>query len=450
MRDYQGLFVRDQLGQLPNQPGTTFSMSPDIITSGAQPAPDASQFVTPDGYATDFGANVILNQPNFVYLRALNTDPAIPTTGRAWFYYTESDLALWPTKWRSDSILVDGNAQNYQDIAAAATNQACQPNSPFVWTPPLPASNTHYCCVSWMENPPVSSPPQDPILKLPPFATFDDLVNFILSHPNMGWRNEMNVAGLGATWSLTTNIAGPASGEPFLVGVQCTNMPTDGQISFSIPGPIPSIPAIIVPMSPIQKPELVGHGGSQRLAGRRAIIDHGQLPARSHAPARQRADHRYPDIIGPPIVERDASAGASGGIRSASQNGSSWRHGLCAERSLCDRRDDIPIRPVAGHLPRARPAGFAAAGNCSGAGDLAVTKVLRPAVRPLRTDETLPPSAPARAFSQADASAPSRPRCGGNRQRTRSSSGPCRRQGACGRTIQARLRRAAAPRSRAG
>jgi hypothetical protein len=34
MSDYVGFFVRDNLGQTPNQPGDSWSSSPDIIFNG--------------------------------------------------------------------------------------------------------------------------------------------------------------------------------------------------------------------------------------------------------------------------------------------------------------------------------------------------------------------------------------------------------------------------------
>lgn len=263
MSNYLGFFVRDELGQLPNQTSANWASSPDIIFQGVQPAPNPAVFTTTAGYAIDYGANVSMgippkqSPPNFIYLRALNTNPNASSgaqiTGRAWFYFVESDLALWPQNWRTDEITVAGNNQNYQDIVATAANQICQPLQPYIWTPPALASGTHYCGVSWIENAPVN-PPQNPVIQIGALASFDALVSFVLANPNMGWRNTTDVAGVGPTWSQTVNITGPAQASVFNVGIQCKNMPTDGQVSYAIPGPNPSIPPIVLPMQQIPNP----------------------------------------------------------------------------------------------------------------------------------------------------------------------------------------------------
>jgi|GEM_PF-1496497 len=263
MSNYLGFFVRDELGQVPNQNGTSWSTSPDIIFQGTQPAPNPAIFATPAGYATDYGANVVMgippnaSPPNYVYLRALNTQPSAgpntPFTGRVWFFFVESDLALWPQNWRTDQITVAGGNQNYQDIVATSVNQICQPLLPYIWTPPSLAAGTHFCAVSWIENTPVN-PPQNPVIQIGAISTFDALVNLVLANPNMGWRNTIDVAGAGPTWSQTTNITGPATPSVFNLGIQCKNMPTDGIVSYTIPGPNPSIPPIILPSQQIPNP----------------------------------------------------------------------------------------------------------------------------------------------------------------------------------------------------
>lgn len=261
MSEFIGFFVRDNLGQTPDQQGTSWSSSPDIIFQGTQSAPDPSQFLTSTGYATDYGSTVYVQNPpvqNFVYLRALNTNPAAtssnPLTARAWFYWVESDLVLWPQNWNTGSVQVAGVQQNYQDIVATANNQVIMPNLPYLWSPLPPASGQHYCCISWMEYPP-SNPPQNPVLSFGYMGSWDALTQFVLQHHNMGWRNTADVAGQ-LTWSNTSNISGPEQPGNFWVGVQCSNMPTDGQLGYSIPGPNPSIPPIISNMGPITNPNM--------------------------------------------------------------------------------------------------------------------------------------------------------------------------------------------------
>jgi hypothetical protein len=196
-----------------------------------------------------------------VYLRALNTNPAAtpqaPITGRAWFYWVESDLALWPQNWNTSLVTVAAAPINYQDITTTANNQVVICNLPFIWSPPPPASGTHYCGVNWIENTPVN-PPQNPALGFGAFATFNDLVNFVLQHPNMGWRNTTDVTSLGFTWTQTTGVTGPSAAPgTFYLGIQCKNMPTDGQLGYYIPGPTPSIAPINSNLTPISNPNML-------------------------------------------------------------------------------------------------------------------------------------------------------------------------------------------------
>jgi hypothetical protein len=260
MSDYIGFFIRDNLGQVPNQQGTCWSSSPDIIFNGTSAQQNPSIYTTAAGYATDYGATVYLNTPNFVYLRALNANPTVPATGRVWFYFVESDLVLWPTNWRGfngDCVSVSGDPINYQPITATSNDQICLAGQPVIWTPPNLATGTHYCAVSWIDNVP-GDPSINPVSTFGYMSSFDNLVSFVLNHPNMGWRNTTDVTGLGLTWAQTEKITGPAIPGQFNVGVQCSNMPTDGQLGFSIPPPANGGSGVNFPLAPIPNPSYQG------------------------------------------------------------------------------------------------------------------------------------------------------------------------------------------------
>jgi hypothetical protein len=184
---YSGFFVRDALGDTPNQPGSgPWTASPDIILAGTEPA-QAAQYATPQGYATDYGATAYVNTPNFLYARALNASPGA-LTGRVWFYTVPSDLALWPQNWSGNGIMVGSQQVSYQDIAATQANEVSQPDLPFLWQTPQPQPGAHFVTLIWIENDPVE-PPTSPAASLPAFPTFDDLAEFILTHPNIGLRD---------------------------------------------------------------------------------------------------------------------------------------------------------------------------------------------------------------------------------------------------------------------
>ncbi|WP_139020564.1 hypothetical protein [Bradyrhizobium sp. ORS 285] len=240
---------------MPNQPPAgPWSSSPDIVFAGKLPA-NSAQYVTPQGYATDYGGNVFTNVTNFVYPRALNAQ-GTAGTGRVWFFWTDSSVALWPQNWRGDLVTVSGQSTNHQPLAATAGNQICVVNQPFEWTPPTPMGSGHYITITWVENNP-TNPPVNPFQGLAPFPTYDALVQFVTSHPNMGVRGVITINGLAPTWTETVPITGPSPAQMFYLGIQCTNIPVGGQVGFVVPGPTPAIPPIIVPTQVINSPNLM-------------------------------------------------------------------------------------------------------------------------------------------------------------------------------------------------
>jgi hypothetical protein len=157
-------------------------------------------------------------------------------------------------------VKVSGVQMNYQSISATAANQVCVTTQPYEWTPPPfhagHSGGDHYCCISWMENAPVSSPPRSPLLQIPNFANFNDLANFVCSHPNMGWRNTVDISQAGPTWEQTSSITGATNGGQISIGVQCVNMPTDGHVGYTVPGrPNGSFPTISTGQLPIYTPD---------------------------------------------------------------------------------------------------------------------------------------------------------------------------------------------------
>lgn len=240
MGNFSGLFVRHYMGQTPTSGGDGWSGSPDIVLNAATPlSSDQVATLGTTDYDKDFGSKVLMQQHNYVYLRAKNTT-GDAAKGRTWFFYTESDLVLWPGRWRADNIQVGGLDTNFQDVSADPDGVAVT-QKPLLWTPPSfgpgHSGGDHYCCVLWTEYP-VTNPPVSPVAGFPNFKNFNALVAFIVSHPNMGWRNTQDVIENLPTRQWSIPITGPAETGQIMIGVQCTNMPANdgGQISFTVPG----------------------------------------------------------------------------------------------------------------------------------------------------------------------------------------------------------------------
>lgn len=246
-----GVFIRHQLGDSPGHNGGSFSSCPDIVISidgSNNPAPmDPSTLVTAAGYGVDPnpGSYVSQGSANYVYLRALNNAASIqPPPGmqpRLWLAYTPSNLALWPDKWMTQNILVQGEAasRNWQDGANIITGTGAASNymvtsEPFLWTPPVLSDGNHYCLVSMSENP-LANPAWMPDPGA--FQTFDDLVQFVLTNDWFGWRNTQAVQKTVPTWQRNFPLSGPPQTSQAQVGVKCTNMPVGSTFSFSVAGP---------------------------------------------------------------------------------------------------------------------------------------------------------------------------------------------------------------------
>ncbi len=236
------LFMRHAIGDSPTTPTSGWSSSPDVIPYGLNIAPDPTIFTTPAGYNTDYGATVYMKNPNYVYVRGLNTTAA-QITSRAYFYYTRGSLALWPANWSSENVTVNNTVQNWVDVTAppvsATSNGVGLGTSPLLWTPPqLDPGSDHYCVIAWVDNSPNPQPPD--FSKYSKFATFDDLVQFVMSHHNMAWRNTVDVVTPPPDFSYNTALSMMSGGGSVILSITFPNVPLDGSIAVNVQGTDPS------------------------------------------------------------------------------------------------------------------------------------------------------------------------------------------------------------------
>lgn len=165
---------------------------------------------------------------NFVYVRGINATTG-PQTSHIYLYYVDTSLVLWPQNWKKQGIMYDNNeSRNWVVVTAQNRNDIVGSNPPFIWTPPR--QGIHYCLVAWASNNQAEPNLYD-------IGTVNDMGNFILKHPNVGWRNTIKVDKTPATIENNAAIEGPREGGYVNIGVQCQNLPTDGRIEFSVPGP---------------------------------------------------------------------------------------------------------------------------------------------------------------------------------------------------------------------
>jgi DNA-binding beta-propeller fold protein YncE len=247
---YTGLFMRHYLGETPSSPPDGWSASPDVIPYGRNIALDEKVFTEPTGYGTDYGATVYLQNPNYVYVRGLNPGPA-QITSRVYFYYTRASLLMWPANWREDNITVNKVPQNWVDVTAAANGGVGVGQSPMLWTPPaLDPGSDHYCVIAWVSDGPNPQPPN--FASYSQFATGDDLVQFVLSHHNMAWRNTSDILTPPPDYSYNCSLPmGPGGGSVYLA-VSFQNIPSDGTFAVNVQGP-DQANSVSLPPSPLSQ-----------------------------------------------------------------------------------------------------------------------------------------------------------------------------------------------------
>lgn len=233
---YDGFFIRDYVGEtIEGAKGTNWTNSPDIICPGPPGLPDPAVILTAANY--NAGLPSVSNQTpktnNFVYVRGVNPQ-TVEQTSTIYLYYVDTSIVLWPQNWKQDTITYNGQTRNWVQLTAppVTNNQGIAGTiSPFGWTPPN--QGTHYCLTAWANNGPDQLTPPD----LGSIGSVPDMASFILSHPNIGWKNTTEVDATVPTIQGTAPITGPSTGGVLSIGLQCQNLPTDGFIEFYVPGP---------------------------------------------------------------------------------------------------------------------------------------------------------------------------------------------------------------------
>lgn len=228
--EYQGIFLRDYIGETPyNGTGSGWTYSPDIAPWGTSVMNDPSVLGQQANYNTDYSNNITLGQYNNVYVRGLNTNAGAQTS-RVYFYWSDSSVVLLPSQWQGANFTMGLNVQNWLDLTASAQNVIAYSPQPISWQPPT--YYPHYCLIAWVDN---SADPVPPDLgEWANFQSWDDLGNFIEAHPNMAWRNTNDVAAPGVFMNSQTRLQGVPDGGEVTVGVKMTSIPNGGTIQFTL------------------------------------------------------------------------------------------------------------------------------------------------------------------------------------------------------------------------
>jgi C1A family cysteine protease len=232
-----GFLMRDNLGDQGQIPGSgSACTSPDIIPNGTTPVSNPQTYFSVNWYQ-DVGQNISQGVNNYIYTRAKNQTITGANSGQIYLYYTPASLILWPNQWCNNKLSTSVPGRNYANIAATTTSQITVGDVPFLWNPqPLPGGN-HYCMISQVVT------PTDPNPIPTSFSTMDDFVNYIYSHPNIGWRNVTMVnANDAPNIQVPVNFSFTDAVQMYIT-VDLENVPVGASVSLDAgtPGPTPLI-----------------------------------------------------------------------------------------------------------------------------------------------------------------------------------------------------------------
>jgi hypothetical protein len=227
-----GLFARQFPGQTVYQAGTGAQTSPDIIVTGPQAAQDASSFASPSSYnSATLNQNVTLGERNFVYLRVLNPNN-VQQRARVYLYYA-TPATISPPSWSPQGFTVAGQNQNWVDLKADTVNQVLVTTVPVVWT--APSAQNQYVLIAYVNG---GENPQPPDFSPFGYSQASAITQVMSTQPQLVWLTLTNtVPATTPTMSYEYPLPAPSVATKQYVGIQFQNIPTDGTVSISIPGP---------------------------------------------------------------------------------------------------------------------------------------------------------------------------------------------------------------------
>lgn len=234
---YDGIFIRQTLGQKPTDLSQGSCNSPDIIFDG-QSDGGPGYWEDQANYGTASAADVFFNTQNYVYLRGYQANTTSGTN--MWLYTVPCSLALWPANWSPNNITVYGS-QGQNNHAWAPPQSGGNPlvvnTNALVWTPPT-TNDQHYCAIAWADNATEANPQPPPFDQWTNLNSFDDLMMLLASNPNMGWRNTVSHPQAPPNNQYTSALATLDNPETWYITVNLNNIPNDGTFYVNVTGDI--------------------------------------------------------------------------------------------------------------------------------------------------------------------------------------------------------------------
>jgi hypothetical protein len=253
MANYDGILVRQNLSDTGTMPRTGgWTACPDIITAGTSPIQHPGDVLTtPASYATDPTQPVVLNAPNFVYIRGKNLGAAAQE-GVARLFAAKQALFLYPQQWLQNPIKTQ-NGSETTPIALLDFNAIGVTLDPFVWVPSDIAD--HYCIVGFISTAGHTFESQKPPNAV---GSIDDLAAWIAKTGGTGWHNVQFTSQGSPTFTNKTHYPPSTTDAHMQFAITCTACPIGSQVSFSCGKPLPDGTYINLPVSTVTKTDKMG------------------------------------------------------------------------------------------------------------------------------------------------------------------------------------------------
>lgn len=236
MGNYNDIYMRAYLGDPGNVPRSTsypLSASPDLVPYGTQPATDVNSLLTDTSWNQVYNSPLVINQSNYLYMRAQNLGTA-QTTGQFSLYYSPASLLLWPSEWQQNQLQTAGGEPT-QSVSIAPGARGVTPSA-FVWNPAAPPSGDHYCLVGMVSTP-------DHPATVPSDGDIQNFASWIANNGSFAWHNVSTTNAGSPTWTKTINYDQGTVASDILFQIVCTNVALNSKVAFSCgqAGPTPPI-----------------------------------------------------------------------------------------------------------------------------------------------------------------------------------------------------------------
>ena len=229
---YNDVFIRDNLSQIGlDKPGSgSWTNSPDIIPNGVDVLDDPAEQLTAS-YRQDVGKPVELLQQNYYYVRAKNFKNG-PNSADFEMYCCPQSLFLYPDLWIGNRLKTSSGATKVTATASARGNIMVSVNA----FTNVPVITEHQCLIARV----ITEDHPNPLPAIGEITSMSQLANYILSHPDMAWRNITIVEKNNPTFVKQFNFNSGSEGGRILIGMNCVNVKKGSSVAFSCGDPIPS------------------------------------------------------------------------------------------------------------------------------------------------------------------------------------------------------------------